>query len=147
MTAKSSARIRRDLKILLVVYSFCLFVATMVTTMSLFRVKDFLANATHVNGRVVALEPGAKGALAPVVRFTTASGETLQLKSFLSTSPAPKVGDSVKVLYRTSNPHDWLIDDWLHLYFWAIVGAMFMFAWTVALTITKVLGDRKGAGK
>ncbi|MBX9721661.1 MAG: DUF3592 domain-containing protein [Candidatus Obscuribacterales bacterium] len=141
--ARNPVQARKVFGILVKVFGFCLLAATMVTIISLFCVNDLLANATHVDGQVVALESSAKGALAPVVRFKTTNGEILQLKSFLATSPAPKVGDSVKVVYRTSNPRDWQIDDWIHLYFGTLMGSVFMFAWAMALAITKLVGDRQ----
>ena len=141
--ARTPGQARKVFAILLRVYGFCLLAAAMVTIISLFCVNDLLANATHVNGQVVNLEHGGKGGLAPVVRFKTTNGEILQLKSYLSTSSPPKVGDSVKVVYRTSNPRDWQIDDWIHLYFWTFMGLLFMFVWAIALTVTKLLGDHQ----
>lgn len=143
----SPAQTQKVFGILVRVFGFCLLVAVMCTGIALFCVCDLLANATRVDGEVVDLEYGAKGTAAPVVRFTTANGETLQLKSYLSTSPAQKVGDTVKVVYRTTNPRDWQIDDWIHLYFWTFMGLVFTFAWGMALTITKFVGDRRIRGQ
>ena len=142
-TTESPVQARKVIGILVRVFGFCLLAATMVTIISLFCINDLLANATHVNGQVIDLERGAKGTLAPVIQFKTANGEVLQLKSYLSTSPGPKVGDIVKVVYRTSNPRDWRIDDWLHLYFYPLMGSIFMLAWAIALTITKLAGDHQ----
>ncbi len=141
--AENPGQARKVLGILVRVYGVCLMAAAMGTLASLFCVYDLLANATHVDGEVVGLEHGAKGGLAPVVRFKTANGEILQLKSYLSTSPASNLGDSVKVVYRTSNPRDWQIDDWIHLYFWTLMGSVFTLAWAIAITITKLVGDHK----
>lgn len=133
-------RTRNVFALLVKVYGFLFLIATIGTVISLVCVKDLLANAVHVNGQVVDITNGAKGRRAPVVRFKTANGEILQLKSDLYTSPAPNVGDTVRVVYRISNPRDWQIDDWFHLYFWTLMGSIFMFAWAMAITITKLVG-------
>ncbi len=135
----SPVRTRRVFAILFKVYGFLFLIATIGTVISLVCVNDLLANAAHVDGQVVDVSYGSKGTRAPVVRFKTASGEMLQLQSDLHTSPAPNVGDSVKVVYRTSNPRDWRIDDWIHLYFWTLMGSIFMFAWAMAITITTLV--------
>jgi hypothetical protein len=133
-------RTRRIFAVLDKVYGSLFLIATIGTVISLVCVSDLLTNATHVNGQVVYITYGAKGARAPVVRFKTANGEMLQLQSDLYTSPAPKMGDTVKVVYRTANPRDWRIDDWIHLYFWTLMGLIFMFAWAMAIIITKLIG-------
>lgn len=134
---------RKVFAILFRVYGLCLLAAAIATAVCLFSVNDLIANSTRVDGQVVDLERTAKGGIAPVVRFTTRKGEVIQLRSGLATSPAPKLGDSVKVLYRTSNPQDWRIDDLIHLYFWTFMGLFFMFAWALALAIVKLLHDRQ----
>lgn len=139
----SPVRTRNVFAVLVKVYGFLFLIATIGTVISLVCVNDLLANAVHVNGQVVDISYGAKGRRAPVVRFKTANGEMLQLKSDLYTSPAPNVGDTVKVVYRTSNPRDWRIDDWIHLYFWTLMGLIFMFAWAMAITITKLVEIRR----
>ncbi|MBX9667320.1 MAG: DUF3592 domain-containing protein [Candidatus Obscuribacterales bacterium] len=139
-TPRSPGEARKVFRILVTVFGCCLLAATVATIVSLFFVNDFISNSTHVDGEVVGLERGAKGSLAPVVRFKTANGEILQLQSFLSTSPALKVGDGVKVVYRTANPRDWQIDDWIHLYFWTLMGSIFMLAWAIATTVTQLVG-------
>lgn len=140
-TPQSPSEIRKVSAFLVRLYGFFFVVATIGTAISLFCVNDLLANATHVDGQVVATEYGAKGARAPVVRFKTAGGETLQLKSNLHTSSAPNVGDTVKVVYRTSNPQDWRIDDWIHLYFYTLIGSVFMFVWAIATIIVRFTSD------
>ncbi len=137
---RSPAEARKVFRILVTVFGCCLLAATVATIMSLFFVNDFLTNSTHVDGEVVGLERGGKGSQAPIVRFKTVNGEILELQSFLSTSPAPEVGDRVKVIYRTANPRDWQIDDWIHLYFWTLMGAIFMLAWAIATTVTQLVG-------
>ena len=121
-------------------YGSLFLIATIGTVISLVCVNDLLSNADHVNGQVVNITYDGKGRRAPVVRFKTANGEMLQLKSDLYTSPAPNAGDTVRVVYRTSNPRDWRIDDWIHLYFWTLMGSIFMFAWAMAITITTLVG-------
>jgi len=133
-------RTRNVFAVLVKVFGFLFLIATIGTVTSLVRVNDLLSNAVHVNGQVVDINSDAKGRRAPVVRFTTAKGEMLQLTSDLHTSPAPNVGDTVRVVYRISNPRDWQIDDWLHLYFWTLMGSIFMFAWAMAVTITALVG-------
>ncbi len=137
----STVRNRRKVfAILLKVYGFLFLIATIATIISLVNVNDLLANAAHVNGEVIELSYDSKGRRAPVIRFKTTNNEIIQLKSDLYTSPAPKVGDNVGVVYRSSNPRDWRIDDWIHLYFWALLGLVMMFAWGTALTITALVG-------
>jgi hypothetical protein len=139
-------RTRKVLAVLVKVYGLLFLISTICTVVSLLSVNDLLANATHVNGQVIGLNYGSKGRRAPVVRFETANGEKLELKSDFYTSPAPNVGDTVKVLYRTSNPRDWRIDDWIYLYFWTLLGAIFMFAWAITLTVV-ILISRNQARK
>lgn len=140
---KSPSQARRVLAFLVRLFTFFFVIATISTVISLFCVNDLLANAEHVNGLVVDIKYGTKGRRAPVVRFETTNGEILQLKSRLYTSPAPNVGDTVRVVYRTSNPQDWQIDDWIHLYFWTLIGSVFMFSWAMAIIITKLVGDNQ----
>jgi hypothetical protein len=136
----SPVRIGNVFAILVKVYGCLFLIATICTVISLVCVNDLLANAAHVNGEVVDITYGAKGTRAPVVRFKTTNGEMVKLKSNLYTSPAPNVGDTVRVVYRTSNPRDWRIDDWIHLYFWTLLGSIFMFAWGMAIAITTLVG-------
>lgn len=137
---KTPNRIRIVFDVLVTVFSLLFVIATIATVVSLLAVNELLANASHVDGLVVDMKNGAKGTQAPVVRFQTANGETIQAESNLYTSPAPKVGDTLKVVYRTSNPHDWQIDDWIHLYFWTFMGSIFMIAWATATIVTKLVG-------
>lgn len=133
---------RRTIALLVRIFGTIFLIATIATVIQVVRVSDLLANSTRVDGHVVELKPGSKGTQAPVVRFSTASGETLQLQSSLYTSPAPIVGETVKVIYRTSNPQDWQIDDWINLYFGTILSSIFMVAWGVATIVMKVIGDK-----
>ncbi|MBX9720346.1 MAG: DUF3592 domain-containing protein [Candidatus Obscuribacterales bacterium] len=136
----SLARKRKVFTILFRVYACLFLIATTCTIFSLVSVNDLLANSSHVNGLVVDTTYGSKGRRAPVVRFQIANGEMLVLKSDFYTSSAPNVGDTVKVVYRTSNPRDWRIDDWMHLYFWTLMGSIFMFAWAMAIILTMLIG-------
>jgi hypothetical protein len=139
-TESSPRQTRKVVAFLVKVYGFLFSLALTGTVISLICVNDLLANAARVNGEVIDITYGTKGTRAPVVRFKTAKGEIFQLTSDVYTSPAPNVGDVVKVVYRTSNPRDWRIDDWIHLYFWTLMGLIFMFAWAIAITITTVVG-------
>ena len=138
---ESPARTRNVFAVLGIVFGILFLIATIGTVVSLVGVNDLLTNATHVDGRVVNMIYDSKGRRAPVVRFETANGAILQLKSALYTAPAPNVGDPVKVVYRSSNPQDWQIDDWFHLYFWTLMGSIFMFAWAMAMTTTTLVGQ------
>ncbi len=137
---ESPARTRNVLAVLVKVYSVLFLIAAIGTVISLVCINDLLTNAAHVDGHVVDLTTDAKGRRAPVVQFKTVNGELIQAKSDLYTSPAPSVGETVKVVYRISNPKDWRIDDWVHLYFWTIMGSIFTFAWAVAVIIVKLVG-------
>ena len=141
-TAASREKARMASGFVVKVFGFLLLVSATCTAISVYRTSEFLANATHVNGQVVDLHSGSKGTVAPVVRFTTTAGETLQLTNYLSSSPAPNMGESVNVVYRNSNPQDWQIDDWIHLHFWTLLASIFTLAWAVAFTVTKVISDR-----
>ncbi len=137
--AKNPTQARKVIAFVIRLYCLLFLIATIGTVISLVCVNNLLANATHVTGQVVGINGDSKGRRAPVVQFKTTNGEVLQLKSQLYTSPAPNVGDTVGVIYRTSNPRDWLIDDWIHLYFWTLMGSVFMFAWAMAIAVTKLL--------
>lgn len=140
-TEETLAKTRKVFGILVPIFGLLFLTAVSAVIVSLYFVNDLLANSTRVDGQVVALEPGAKGALAPVVEFKSADGETLKLKSFMSVSPAPQVGDTVKVIYRTSNPQDWRIDNWMQLYFWTFMSSIFAISWGIAFGATKLAGD------
>lgn len=141
--AGNLSRAPKVIPLLVRLYSLFFLIATTFTIVSLILVSDFMTNAVHVSGQVVGSEIGAKGTRAPIVRFRTTKGEMLQLKSSFYTSPAPNVGDTVKVLYRITNPRDWCFDDFMHLYFWTFLGSVFMFAWALAITLTKLIGDHQ----
>ncbi len=138
---KTASELRRVLSVLVGLFFVFFLIATICAGFALFRVNDLVASSTHVDGMVVGTNSDTKGRRAAVIRFQTTNGETRQLKSNLYTSPAPKPGETVKVLYRTSNPDDWQIDDWIHLYFWPMLGSIFMFTWGVAALVTKLAGD------
>lgn len=122
---------KKALAILVKVFSMLFLAAATCTVVSVISVFDLLANSDHVEGKVVNLAIGNKGTRAPVVQFRTTGGESLELTSPVYTSSAPNVGDSVKVIYRKSNPHDWNIDDWLHLYFWTLLSSIFTVVWAI----------------
>lgn len=136
-------RTQKTCSVLIKVYGVLLLISAVCTVISFVNVNELLVNATHVNGQVVEISRGAKGRRAPIVRFTTTAGETLQLRSDLYTSPAPNVGDTVKVIYRTSNPRDWRIEDWIHLYFWTMMGSIFTVCWAIAIFVIKVVERRQ----
>ena len=134
---------RNALRIITGIWSFFFLITSIGTAIAFASTSDFLAHATHVEGRVIALYRSSKGAQIPAVRFTTSTGEVLDLKSDLGTSPAPELGASVKVAYRTSNPRDWRIEDWIHLYFWTFLCSIGMGTSLCVVTVTKLIGDRK----
>ncbi len=137
---KSDAR--RVYAILARVFGSCFLVFAICTAVSIYRVNDMLANSTHVSGQVVGLMTTAKGAKAPVVRFQTATGEMIQARANIASSSGPAVGDTVKVLYRTADPHDWLIDDFLNVYFWTMMSSIFSTVWGIVFVIMKVLASK-----
>ncbi len=137
----SPARTRNVVAILVRVYSILFLIATLSSAISLVCVNDLLRSAAHVDGQVIDITRDAKGRRAPVVRFKTVNGQVFQAKSSMYTSPAPDVGDVVKVVYRISDPRDWQIDDWLHVYFWTLMSSIFMFAWAMAVIMTKLFGS------
>lgn len=136
---ESPVRTRNVFTVLVRVYSVLFLTASISTVVSLVYVNDLLTNAAHVDGQVVDITSDAKGRRASIVRFKTVDGQVIQAKSDLYTSPAPSVGDSLKVVYRLSDPKDWRIDDWVHLYFWTLMGSIFMFAWALAVIIVKLI--------
>jgi len=136
---ESPVRTRNVFAVLVRIYSVLFLTATISTVVSLVYTNDLLTNAAHVDGQVVDITSDAKGRRAPIVRFKTVDGQVIQAKSDLYTSPAPSVGDSLKVVYRISDPKDWRIDDWVHLYFWTLMGSIFMFAWALAVIIVKLI--------
>ena len=140
-TKQSPEQARRVITFLVRLFSLFSIIAAIGAVISLGCVNDLIRNSSHVDALVVDLSYGAKGARAPIVRFKTASGETLQLKSQLYTSPSPNVGDTIKIVYRNSDPKDWQIDDWIHLYFWTLFSSVFMIAWAIAAIVTKAIGE------
>ncbi len=134
------AQTRIVFAILVKVFGIIFLIATVCTVVSLISVNDLLANAAHVDGQVIKIVSDSKERIAPVVRFKTSSGQILDLQSNFYTSPGPSKGDKVRVVYRNSNPRDWQIDDWIHLYFGTLMGAIFMFAWGIATMVTRLVG-------
>ena len=87
--------------------------------------RSFLADAVSAPGTVQDLvarsstdsDGHSSTTFAPVVRFTTAQGESVTF--FSSTSsypPAYRVGESVEVLYRADDPGQARIHDWFSLW-------------------------------
>ncbi len=139
--SKNPAQTRKTFATLAKVYGIIFLLSTIATTFSLINVADFLAHSTHVDGQVIDVTRDSKGRLAPTVRFKTADGQLQESKSNIYSSPGPNVGDSVKIVYRTSDPQDWQIDDWIYVYFWTLFGSIFMFAWGIA-TVATMLKSR-----
>src|SRR5262249_33320861 len=62
---------------------------------------------THTDGRIVALEPGGRGSVTPVLQYQ-AAGRTHTIRPIHERTsrdePAYNIGDSLPVLYRPDNP-------------------------------------------
>ena len=71
----------------------------------------------------------------PIVHFRTESGEDFEEKSnFHSSPPEFKEGQTVEIVYERKNPKNWVVNNWLHLYFlptmFAIASGGLIFATT-----------------
>ncbi len=92
----------------------------------------FAARAAHANGMVVRLtssthhdKHGTSTTYCPVVRFVTVREQSVEFTSGECSSPAPRVGASVKVLYDPDNPRHAKLDTTsARLTRWGFGGAM-----------------------
>ena len=85
-------------------------------------------------------------AYTPVIRFQTASGETIEGQShFGSNPPEFRVQDKVRVFYKEGNPKEWTIDSFWDLYFIPIMFGFFAGALLLAATITAAVSGRSGS--
>lgn len=73
---------------------------------------------SKASGKVVDLleredREGRGTTFAPRIEFQTKTGQTITFVTSVSTFPAPRVGDSVTVLYHPNNPTDATLDAFL----------------------------------
>lgn len=101
-------------------------VIALVTTMN---TRTFVAEANHAQGTVIDMvrrqstDSDHSDAYAPVVRFVTTGGETVEFTSNTSSNPPSYArGEAVAVLYRPLTPHDAKINS-----FGSLWGAPVMF--------------------
>jgi hypothetical protein len=114
--------------------------------------RTFLAEASPARGTVTALVRGrssSSNSYAPVVRFVTADGETIEFKSnTFSDPPAYAVGQHVDVLYRPLAPSNAMVDDFLSLWasplMFGALGSIFL-AGGVGFIAAAILRARKAA--
>lgn len=105
--------------------------------------RSLIESGKSAEGTVTALVQG-KG-YTPVVRFQTASGETIEGKShFGSNPPQFKVQDKVRVFYKDSNPKEWTIDSWWDLYFLPVMFGSFAGGLFLAATIVTAVVTSRG---
>jgi hypothetical protein len=82
--------------------------------------RSFLAEATHADGTVIALEPVLRDGSTtyrPHVRFEDADGRTVEVSSSASTyPPSYAVGETVRVFYRRGTPDDAKLDGYFSLW-------------------------------
>ena len=103
-----------------------------------------LAAAVSTAGVVVELnkrvfKPGSGGVYCPTIRFSAASGETIQFESAFGTMPASyQVGQAVKVHYDPKQPHSAEIESGLSD--WLYPGCLLAFAAGAALFSVLFLG-------
>jgi len=82
---------------------------TLAAFFSLRRTRRFVAESLPADGEVMALreQRGRRVMYAPVVRFTTQLGQTVEFTDEISSSrPGYRVGDRVRVLYDRRDPSE-----------------------------------------
>jgi len=121
--------------------------------------RAFVAGAVHADGTVIALARHARSesnAVAPIVHFVTADGETIEFRSDTASDPPSYTrGERVGVLYRPLAPHDARVDDfeslWASSVFFGAVGAIIFgtgVAWVVwSIVLARKAADLKRRGK
>ncbi len=83
-----------------------------------FQSQNLIETGSTASGTVIRLESSAKGASYPIIRFQAESGEIVEDRGKIGSSPPEfKTGDTVPVVYDKSNPKTWTINSWLNLYF------------------------------
>jgi len=123
--------------------------------------RAFVAQAIHADGEVIDLVRPPRcdsnsNALAPMVRFATADGETIEFRSDTASDPPSYAkGERVGVLYRPLAPRDARIDDfeslWASAVFFGATGTIVFgsgivwIAWSIALA--RKAADLKRRGK
>lgn len=66
---------------------------------------NLATNGEAAHGTVVDMKLGSKGSLAPIVEFTTASGQRIRMTAITSSKkPDHRIGEQVTVLYLPSDP-------------------------------------------
>ena len=122
-------------------------IALCVAISSAMNSRAFVAGATHADGTVIDLVRHARSnsnAVAPVVRFATADGETIEFCSDTASDPPSYTrGERVGVLYRPLSPREARVDDfeslWASSVFFGAIGSIFFgtgvawIAWSIAL--------------
>jgi Protein of unknown function (DUF3592) len=83
------------------------------------RAAQFVADAEHATGTVIDLsrerDSDGRVSLYPVVRFTTADGQTIEfVNPSTSNPPSETPGDRVAVLYDPDDPYDAQLSGFLH---------------------------------
>lgn len=114
--------------------------------------QTFIAESTAAPGTVIDMvrrQSNDSDTYAPVVRFTTQAGDTIEFTSNTSSSPPSyHTGESVEVLYRPNAPHAARINGFGSLWGTALIigglGAIF-FAIGGGIVLAAVLEARKAA--
>jgi len=120
----------------------------------------FAAKAAHVDGVIVGLttshsssgKGGGSTTYCPVVRFVTPREETIEFESHTCSSPAPRVGASIRVLYDPDNPRHAKLDRLSdRLFRWGLgvvmtaLGLLFVVPSTIGLVRRRAPGAGHGA--
>ncbi len=109
-----------------------------------FQSQNLLTQGSTAPGTVVRLEASAKGASYPIIRFQAESGEIVEDRGKVGSSPPEfKVGDTVPVVYDKSNPKTWTINSWLNLYFLPTLFFSFGTAIAIASLIMLIYNARR----
>ena len=92
--------------------------------------QSIVRNGAAATGTVTGLSyssSGRRGSVYyPIVKFETASGDVLEERGQLGSSPASyKVGDKVEIYYLKSDPKSWVINGWGELYFLPAIFGLF----------------------
>jgi len=136
-------------------------ISLIVAVSSALNTRSFVAGAAHADGIVIALLRPPRcdsnsNAVAPLVRFVTADGETVEFRSDTASDPPSYTrGERVGVLYRPLAPRDARIDDfeslWASAVFFGATGTIIFgtgivwVGWSIALA--RKAADLKRRGK
>ncbi len=108
-------------------------------------IQSFINTAQVAKGKVIGFKPQRK-VYRPVVRFTTAKGDTVTFTTPIGSQDTMivKTGSPVRVLYHPKSPQDASLDDFWHLWTSLIMIVIFGVApFLFILLLRFILVDKK----